>query len=88
MAAVEPSDPQSPSKGGDPSLSDLQRRDRTLAPYFAYLEDGVLPDEEADARELVLSKSQYTVVDDTLYTGFLLSGGQYRVSYNCAFARR
>ena len=67
VAAVEPSDPQSPSKGGDLSLSDLQRRDRTLAPYFAYLEDGVQPDEEADARELVLSKSQYTVVDDTLY---------------------
>ena len=61
------SDPQSPSKGGDLSLSDLQRRDRTLAPYFAYLEDKVLPDEEPDARELVLSKSQYTVVDDTLY---------------------
>ena len=68
VAAVEPSDPQSPSKGGDLSLSDLQRRDRTLAPYFAYLEDGVLPDEEADARELVLSKSQYTVVDDTSTT--------------------
>ena len=67
VAAVESSDPLSSSKGGDLHLSDLQRRDRTLAPYFAYLEDGILPDEEPDARELVLSKSQYTVVDGTLY---------------------
>ena len=66
VAAVNSSDPLSSSKGRDLSLSDLQRCDRTLAPYFSYLEDGILP-EEVEARELVLNKSQYTVIDDNLY---------------------
>ena len=67
VAAVESSDPLSSSKGRDESLSNLQRHDRTLAPYFSFLEDGILPDEETEARELLLSRSQYTVVDGTLY---------------------
>ena len=67
VAAVGPNDPPSSSKGGDQSLSDRQRCDCTLAPYFSYLEDGILPDEETKARELLLSRNQYTVVGDTLY---------------------
>ena len=67
MAVIECSDPLPSSKGGNLSLQDLQRRDRTLAPYFAYLEKGIPPDGEPDARELVLSKSQCAVVDGILY---------------------
>ena len=31
-------------------LPDLQRCDRTLAPYFAYLEDRIFPHEVTEAR--------------------------------------
>lgn len=65
--AIGSSDQLVLSKGRDQSLSDLQCCDRTLGPYFSYLEDGILTDEEAEARELLLSRSQYTVVDGTLY---------------------
>ena len=64
VAVIGTNDPLPSSKGGDQSLSNLQRLDCTLAPYFSYLED---PDEDADTRELLLSKDQYTVIDGILY---------------------
>ena len=48
--------PQSPTKGRDRSLELRQCEDPTLAPYFTYLEGGVLPDDETAARELALTK--------------------------------
>ena len=70
VAVLGTSGPLPSSKGGDPSLSNLQHIDRTLASYFfylSYLENGTLPDEDADACELLLSKDRYTVIDGTLY---------------------
>ena len=48
--------PQSPTKGRDRSLELRQCEDPTLAPYFTYLEGGVLPDDETAAWELALTK--------------------------------
>ena len=55
VAALGTAPPQSSSKGGDRSLGSLQRDDPKLIPYFSYLEDGILPDDKNEARELVLS---------------------------------
>ena len=44
--------PQSSAKGGDCSLG---RDDPKLLPHFSYLEDGILPDDKSEARELVVS---------------------------------
>ena len=41
--------------------------DTTLAPYFAYLEKGVLAENETVARELALTKSQFQVGDGVLH---------------------
>ena len=38
-----------------------------LQPVIAYLEDDVLPVDEKKARELVLVKTQYAMVDKVLY---------------------
>jgi hypothetical protein len=59
--------PPSPAKSGERSLELLQREDSTLAPYFTYLEGGILPDDEAAARELALTKSQFEIVDGVLH---------------------
>ena len=64
VAAVEA---QSSAKGGDRSLKELQREDLTLMPYFSYLEDRILPGDETEARELVLSRNQYEIVDGILH---------------------
>ena len=34
---------------------------------FAYLEEGILPDDESESREIVLSRSQFEVIDGILY---------------------
>ena len=67
VAVVETDSPLTTSKGGEHSLGTLQREDPTLLPYFSYLEEGVLPDDKTLARELVLSKSQFEVIDGTLF---------------------
>ena len=67
IAAVGASSPLSSAKGGDHSLRQLQREDSTLALYFSYLEDQILPENETEARELVLSRSQYEILDGILY---------------------
>ena len=66
VAAVQ-SSPPSPAKGGESPLELHQREDATLAPYFAYLEQGVLPEDDVMARELALTKSQFQIVDGVLH---------------------
>ena len=48
-------------------LSTLQRQDEELTLIIAYLETGVLPDDEKLAKTLALTQSQYTVQDQILY---------------------
>ena len=67
VAAVGTNHPQSSAKGGDRPLETLQREDPMLIPYFTYLEDGILPENEAAAQELVLSRRQFEVMDGILY---------------------
>ncbi len=55
------------AKDGDSTLPELQRKDPTLAEIITYLETGHLPPDERRARELVLSRSQYEVLDAILY---------------------
>ena len=66
LAAVQ-SSPLSSAKGGESSLELRQRENTTLAPYCAYLEQAVIPDNESVARELVLTKSQFQIVDGVLH---------------------
>ena len=49
------------------TLASLQRGDAELAPMIEYLETGVLPPGDQDARRIVLSSGQYTLEDDILY---------------------
>lgn len=51
------------------TLSTLQRNDPQLAPIVEYLEKGELPADDKRARELALTKSQYTIADYFLYSG-------------------
>jgi hypothetical protein len=44
-----------------------QREDKDLAVTIEYLETGILPQDEGQARTLVLSSSQYALEDDVLY---------------------
>ena len=67
IAAVESVDPQVAAKGGERSLEVLQREDPTLSQYFTYLEQGILPEDETVAKELVLTRGQYELVDGVLY---------------------
>ena len=59
--------PRLPQRAGESSLELRQREDTTLAPYFAYQEKGVLPENETVARELALTKSQFQVGDGVLH---------------------
>ena len=47
-------------------LAEKQRDDSEFAPIFAYLQDGVLPENAVLARRLVLERSRYSVVDGIL----------------------
>ena len=49
------------------TLSEQQRADLTLSCIIRYLEDEVLPDDDKKARELILSRSQYALLDGVLY---------------------
>ena len=48
-------------------LSALQRKDEHLACIIAYLERGILPNDESLARTISLTQSQYVVQDSILY---------------------
>ena len=55
--------------GEDPNeeLIEAQRKDPELLRVIQYLEDGTLPTEDKLAREIVLCKSQYVLIDKVLY---------------------
>ena len=63
IAAIETS--RSPAKDGD--LANKQKKDPKLSLIIQYLKDGILPQTEKDAKELILNKGQYVLVDDILY---------------------
>ena len=65
VAATTPS--WESAKGGEPTLSTLQRADPQLPPIVEYVEKGELLEDDKRARELALTKSQYTIVDSVLY---------------------
>ena len=49
------------------TLSEWHRADPALSDIIRYLEDVVLPDDDKKARELVLGRSQYTILESMLY---------------------
>ena len=62
--------PEVPAENGDNPTNDLrgaQRKDPELLRVIRYLEDGTLPTEDKAAREIVLCKSQYILLDGVLY---------------------
>ena len=65
VAATSPS--WVPANGEEDTLPTLQRKDAQLAAVVDYLEKGILPSDDKKARELVLSKSQYTIIEGVLY---------------------
>ena len=56
-----------PNENSDVTFAAEQRRDPELLELIRYLETNVLPDDAKKARELVLSKSLYSLVDNVLY---------------------
>ena len=44
----------------------LQRQDEELAPIFRYLEEGILPGDDRNAKRLALEKSCFEVIDGVL----------------------
>ncbi len=66
-AVVAVTIPIAEAKGGETTLEKKQHSDPTLKKRIDYLTLGVLPEEDREAQELVLSKSQYQVVDGILY---------------------
>lgn len=67
VGVVQPEYHLQPSKDGDNSLETRQRADPDLALIFAYLEEATLPEDTKKARELVLSRNHYEVLDRVLY---------------------
>ena len=65
VAATSP--PKVPTKDGETPLSELQRQDRNLCEIIDYQKTGTLPQDEKRAREMALTKSQYTLLDGVLY---------------------
>ena len=55
------------SLASDDSLGTYQDSDMGLRVIKEYLKDGKLPSEDRVARELVLSREQYKLIDDVLY---------------------
>ena len=55
------------AKSGEGTLSERQWGDPDLRQVLEYLETGKLPSDQKRARELVLSRQQYVVVDGVLY---------------------
>ena len=66
IAAIAAS--RSPAKDGD--LAEKQKKDPKLSQIIWYLKDGILPQAEKEAKELILNKGQYVLVDEILYHGW------------------
>ena len=49
------------------SLKERHRDDPCLVPFIYYLEDGTSPEEDKESRVILLSQSNYTLLDDVLY---------------------
>ena len=68
VAALRHTEPGGSDDSTDETtLATLQRRDEELAPMINYLETGVLPSSDKEAKQTVLSSGQYTLEDDVLY---------------------
>ena len=59
--------PQATPQGGEGGLEARQREDSELGEIIRYLETGALPVDEKRARELVLSRQQYLLLEGVLY---------------------
>lgn len=57
---------EAPAEGGD-GTKERQRQDPWIAQMAKYLEIGTLPAEEKVAREMALTKEQYTMKEGILY---------------------
>ena len=55
------------SKDGEPGLRERQLADAALAQMMAYLEDGSLPSDPAQAHKVLMEQEWHTVVDGVLY---------------------
>ena len=48
-------------------VAERQKTDPKLRPIMIYLESGVLPEDQKEAREIVLASSQYSLLEGVLY---------------------
>ena len=55
------------SKDGENTLHDRQMSDSLLKNIIDYISDGMLPEDEKEARHLILSSLKFTVLDGILY---------------------
>ena len=55
------------SKDGEHTLHDRQLVDSLLKVIIDYITDGVQPEDDKEARQLILSSSKFTVLDNILY---------------------
>ena len=67
LATLQPSSEAEDGEDPNKELVGAQRKDPELLRVIQYLEDGTLPTEDKFAREIVLCKSQYVLVDKVLY---------------------
>ena len=67
LATLQPSSAAEDGEDPNKELVGAQRKDPELLRVIQYLEDGTLPTEDKFAREIVLCKSQYVVIDKVLY---------------------
>ena len=67
-----------PSCEGD--IGKLQREDSELSPILQYLESGILPSDNEQARKLTLQESNFDVVDGVLYFESPANPGQWRIA--------
>ena len=52
--------------GASDTLMSLQRRDRELAPLIDYLEQGILPEEDAQIKSILATVDQYVITQEGL----------------------
>ena len=67
VAVVGVSDYHEGEQDREGTLANRQRMDPYLREVNFYLDNGVLPEDETRARELVLGRSQYEILDGVLY---------------------
>ena len=58
---------QDDTESGKDNIKHRQRKDEEIKMIVDFLENCVLPDDDKKARELLLSRSQYCLMDDVLY---------------------